>query len=168
MRINKELQIRINKELQIWEDLSTDDIEEMQHWAEDVLFNGKLAYPTPAWLELWYKELGYDGRMRLLVQSTAIPQRVLMSIVRQQQSPDINRGIWTICLKQINVLLTRGTDQINFTFHGPTPYPELKAAHPEENYDPQLVVRTRRGYAIEWLKAIGLDESKFTVIDAIR
>lgn len=161
--------MRINKELQTWEDLTTTDIQVMQRWAEDVLFVGKLEYPTPPWLELWYKELGYDDRQRLLVQSSAVPQRVLMSIVRQQQKPDLNRGILTICLKQVTVLLTGGTDQINFTFQGPTTYPELKAAHPEEDYDPQLTLHTRRGYAVEWLKdKIGLEDGKFTVVDATK
>jgi hypothetical protein len=75
--------VKINKMSQLWEGLSSDDIAALRNWVEDLLFRGKIAYPNPPWLEMWYQELGYDDRQRLLA-STAVPQRILMSIVMAQ------------------------------------------------------------------------------------
>jgi hypothetical protein len=83
--------MRVNKNTQLWEDLTSTEIVEMRHWAEDVVLYGKLAYPNPPWLTLWYSELGFEeDRQRLMLQSTAVPQRVLLSIV-EAMSSEINR-----------------------------------------------------------------------------
>ena len=63
----------------------------------------------------------------------------------------------TFNLTKITVLQGAGTDQINLSVLGPTPYPELAKAHPEENYGITLSVQTRKGYALEWLKQMELD-----------
>ena len=74
--------MKVNKVTQLWEELKPDEISAMRSWAEDVVLRGKIAYPNPPWLMLWYYELGFnEDRQRLLLQSTAVPQKVLLSIV---------------------------------------------------------------------------------------
>ena len=80
--------MRINKVTQLWEDLKPIDISTMTSWAEDVVLCGKIAYPNPPWLMLWYSELGFDeDRQRLMLQSTVVPQRVLLSILNTIKRP---------------------------------------------------------------------------------
>jgi hypothetical protein len=79
--------VKINKSTQLWEDLTPTEIGVMCRWAKDVVLYGKLEYPTPPWLMLWYSELGFDeDRQRLMLQSTAVPQRVLLSTVEAMKT----------------------------------------------------------------------------------
>lgn len=78
--------MKINKVTQLWEDLIPADISAMKTWAEDVVLRGKIAYPNPDWLVFWYMELGFkEENQRLLMQSTAVPQRVLLSIINAME-----------------------------------------------------------------------------------
>jgi hypothetical protein len=79
--------MKVNKATQLWEELRPDEVSAMTSWAEDVVLRGKVAYPDPPWLTLWYSELGFDeDRQRLMLQSTAVPQKVLLSIVKALDS----------------------------------------------------------------------------------
>jgi len=78
--------MRINKKTLLWEDLTVEEAATMRHWAEDVILVGKLAYPNPPWLDFWYKELGYNDDNRLLMQSTVVPVRVLLSVLYHLES----------------------------------------------------------------------------------
>ncbi len=87
--------MKINKQTQLWEDLVPTEIVSMRSWVEDALFRGKIAYPTPAWLEMWYQELGYNDNQQLCLQSNGVPQRILMSIVNAQDAEiaTLSRGL---------------------------------------------------------------------------
>lgn len=80
--------MKIDKETMLFKDLTIDDVKRMQLWVEDVVLNGRLEWPTPDWLETWYSELGFNSDdHRLLTQSTVVPQRVLLSIVKFYEKP---------------------------------------------------------------------------------
>lgn len=156
--------MKINKQTQLWEDLTTDESEEMLRWAEDVVLRGKIAHPIPDWLVLWLSEFNFDDRQYLLLMSTALPQKVLLSVLNAKQNIIFDNGI-KLKLQEITILQTYGPDQIHFTFDGPTTYPEMQREHPEEGYDPELKVNLRKGYALEWLKLMGFDVSKVKIIN---
>ncbi len=73
----------------------------------------------------------------------------------------------TMTLKVLKATVVRGNgpDQISFTVEGPTPFPEMQASHPNENYEPTFLVLTRRGYAEEWLQGMGVDMSEVEIIN---
>lgn len=73
--------MRVNKKTLLFEDLTEDARRELLVWAEDVVLQGKIAYPDPPWVTEWMKVAGYDERQRLLTISTSLPQRILLSLV---------------------------------------------------------------------------------------
>jgi hypothetical protein len=75
--------MKINKATQLWEDLTADDVSKMKTWVESVVLHGTCAYPNPDWLMLWFSELEFNtDRQQLLLQPIAVPQRILLSIVK--------------------------------------------------------------------------------------
>ena len=83
--------MKVNTVTQLWENLNAGEIQEMRAWSEDAVLRGKLPPSDPPWLLLWYKEMGYSlDRDRLLLQSVAVPQRVLLSIVKALSEVDLN------------------------------------------------------------------------------
>lgn len=51
-------------------------------WAENLVLAGTFPPDDPPWLAEWLRVAGYDERQRLMLISTAIPQRILLSVVR--------------------------------------------------------------------------------------
>jgi hypothetical protein len=78
--------MKINKQTQLWEDLTAEESEAMFKWAEDVVLRGKIAYPIPDWITLWLAELKFDERQYLMLMSTALPQKVLLSVLNNKQN----------------------------------------------------------------------------------
>ena len=67
---------------QLFYDLKPSEVEEMYQWAEDVVLRGKIAHPHPFWVQDWLDAMNFDMRQALLVISTCLPQRVLLSVAR--------------------------------------------------------------------------------------
>jgi hypothetical protein len=65
-----------------FQDLDEDSATEILSWAEDVTVRGRIAYPRPDWVQEWLDVMMFDERQALLVTSTVLPQRVLLSLVR--------------------------------------------------------------------------------------
>lgn len=78
----------INPQTLLFEDLSDDEREELRSYAEAVVLEGRFPQPEPFWVAIWAVHAGYDHRQKLLVMSTALPQRILLSLLppRQTQS----------------------------------------------------------------------------------
>jgi hypothetical protein len=77
--------MRINKTTQLFEELTQDEADPLLAWAEDVVLRGDFPPIDPPWLSAWLDTMGYDARQRLLLISTAIPQRVLLSVAHYQR-----------------------------------------------------------------------------------
>lgn len=74
--------MKVNPVTKLWEELTPQEAVDLRQWAENVVLCGKLAYPDPPWLTLWYETLGYRAEhQRIMMQSTAVPQFVLLSLV---------------------------------------------------------------------------------------
>lgn len=75
--------MKINQATQLWEDLTADDVLKMKTWVESTVIYGEFDYPNPDWLMLWFSELEFNtDRQQLLLKSTAVPQRILLSMVK--------------------------------------------------------------------------------------
>jgi len=75
--------MRINKQSMLWEELTPQEKIELYEWAESVVLRGEIP-PHPSWLIQWFETFEYDERQRLLLISTAVPQRVLLSLLRNR------------------------------------------------------------------------------------
>jgi hypothetical protein len=73
-----------------------------------------------------------------------------------------------VSIISVTVLTGSGTDLVSIKFEGPSPFPEIQASSPEQDYGPSLKVETRKGYALEWLKSIGVPMDLVNVIDSGR
>jgi hypothetical protein len=84
--------MKINTETLLFEDITPEEAADMQLWAEDCLLRGKLRSEEedPPWIKAWFTMLGYTPTQRLLLQSTAFPQRVLLSLVHYLQRERAN------------------------------------------------------------------------------
>lgn len=72
--------MRINKETMLFEDLSEQDRSEMLSFAKDLVLRGITPNPLPDFVEQWMTAFGYSDYQRLLIISTALPQRILLSL----------------------------------------------------------------------------------------
>lgn len=78
--------MRINKTTMLFEDISSDERREMLQFCEQIVLHGKPPWPHPAWLTEWLTTFGYDERQALLLMATAIPQRVMLSLLRSERT----------------------------------------------------------------------------------
>lgn len=78
--------MRIDHATMLFVDLTDQEALELQAFAESVVLHGNIPNPQPEWVDQWMREFGYDERQRLLVISTAFPQRVLLSVARYQSA----------------------------------------------------------------------------------
>jgi hypothetical protein len=74
--------MRINPKTLLFEELTPSDRDELLEWAERIVLTGGFPPDDPPWLTEWMRVAGYDDRQRLLLISTAVPQRVLLSLLR--------------------------------------------------------------------------------------
>ena len=74
----------------------------------------------------------------------------------------------SVSVISVTVLTGSGTDLISIKFEGSSPYPEIQAESPDQDYGPSFKVETRKGYALEWLKSIGVPMDLINVIDSGR
>lgn len=73
----------INFATMLFENISNELYAEMLTWAEEVVLKGSVPSPDPDWVSDYLATFGYDNpRQRLLFISTAMPQRVLLSLVK--------------------------------------------------------------------------------------
>ena len=75
----------INMQTQLFENISDDEAERMWIWARNMVLHGHFPPLDPPWITQWLEAFGYDDRQRLLLISTALPQRVLLSLCERQR-----------------------------------------------------------------------------------
>jgi len=85
--------MKINSRTQLLEDFTDSEACKMLLWAEDVVLRGEVAWPDPPFVPDWLDSFGYDERQRLLVISTALPARVLLSLLRAQREAKPARSL---------------------------------------------------------------------------
>lgn len=74
--------MRVHPVTLLFEDITPEEQREMRAWAEDLILRGRLPPQHPAWVTEWMRAGGYtDQQMRMLC-STALPQRVLLSLLQ--------------------------------------------------------------------------------------
>jgi hypothetical protein len=69
----------------------------------------------------------------------------------------------TVPIVSVTVLLRNHPDHISIKFEGPTPFPEIQEQNPETDYGPSFDIEVRKGYALEWLKLMGIPEGLIRV-----
>lgn len=75
----------INPKTLLFEDLTHAEREELRSFAESVVLDGVFPQPEPEWVAFWAIHAGYDHRQKLLVMSTVLPQRILLSLLPPRQ-----------------------------------------------------------------------------------
>lgn len=70
-----------------------------------------------------------------------------------------------VSIISVTVLTRSGTDLVSIKFEGPSPFPEVQDESPDQDYGPSFKVETRKGYALEWLKSIGVSMDLVKVIE---
>lgn len=71
---------KINSKTMLFEDMTIIEAYLLEEWVNAVVLDGKF---TPNGLvEQWYTECGFNQDQRLLVMSTALPQRALLSLLK--------------------------------------------------------------------------------------
>lgn len=74
----------VNLTTQLFEGLTDQEADELQSWVEGVVLRGVFPPKHPDTIEQWFVIFGYDSDHRLLVFSTALPQRVLLSLLKRK------------------------------------------------------------------------------------
>lgn len=69
----------------LFEGMSKDEKKEMLRFARNLIFGGKVPHPLPDFVEQWFEEFGYNQDQRLLVLATALPQRILLSLIEDDE-----------------------------------------------------------------------------------
>lgn len=77
--------MRINEKTMLFEDIPPDLQVEMRTWVENVVLRGELSWPLPSWVQDWMNTFNFDERQTMLIQSTALPQRILLSLLYAQK-----------------------------------------------------------------------------------
>ena len=70
----------------------------------------------------------------------------------------------SVSVISVTVINRNGPDLIDIKFEGRTPFPEIQAQAPEEDYGPSFKVEVRKGYALEWLDSMGVPRGLVRVI----
>jgi hypothetical protein len=76
----------INLATQLFEGLTDQEANELQAWAEGVILHGHFPPKHPNLIEQWFVIFGHNADRRLLVISTALPQRVLLSLLLRRDA----------------------------------------------------------------------------------
>lgn len=71
----------IDSKTLLFDDISVAEWHDLHSWASGVILHGHLRQPEPAWIEEWCRVAQFDSRQKLLMLSTALPQRVLLSLL---------------------------------------------------------------------------------------
>lgn len=76
----------INLTTQLFEGLTDQEAKELQEWAEGAVLRGYLPPKHPDLIQEWFSVFSYDSNRQLLVVSTALPQRVLLSLLKRRDA----------------------------------------------------------------------------------
>jgi len=75
--------MKIHKMSLLFEDIPEDVRADMTSVVEDIVLRGKIPHPYPEWMAEWLKIGEFSDKQHLMVISTVLPARVLISIVRE-------------------------------------------------------------------------------------
>jgi hypothetical protein len=76
----------INLTTQLFEGLTDQEANELQTWVEGVVLRGTIPPEDPNPIKQWLVVFGHNQDRRLLVISTALPQRVLLSLLLRRDA----------------------------------------------------------------------------------
>lgn len=78
--------MKINETTMLFEDLTDGEANEIFRVVEDIVIRGYLPpRPLPKWLDEWMNKFEFNDHRFLLVISTALPQRALLSVIKHQK-----------------------------------------------------------------------------------
>lgn len=77
--------MKIDKTTLLFSEMSYKERVELFEYAEDVVLRGKLPRVPPTWVAQWFEAAGFDDRQGLLVVSTVLPQRILLSLLKEPE-----------------------------------------------------------------------------------
>ena len=73
--------MRINTKTMLWEEIPPETQAHMLAITDAIVFDGKVPYPFPPWLALWFDTFGHDKDQSFVLLTTAIPPRVYRSLL---------------------------------------------------------------------------------------
>lgn len=78
--------MQIDQKTMLYTDILPVERKEMIEVARSIVLDGKVPHPIPLWVTDWLKAFDLDTPdRRLLVLSTAFPQRLLLSLVLESE-----------------------------------------------------------------------------------
>lgn len=77
--------MRVDPKTLLFVDLSEQDSIDLISWAENVVLRGHLPPEDPPWIDAWLAAAKLGDNQRLLVLSTVIPQRALLSVLHHHR-----------------------------------------------------------------------------------
>lgn len=75
----------INLATQLFEGLTDQEANDLQGWVEGAVLRGKFPPKHPNLIQEWFSVFNYNPDQQLLVFSTALPQRVLLSLLKRRE-----------------------------------------------------------------------------------
>lgn len=76
----------INDQTLLFEQLTEEEKDELRTWVEAVVLKGYFPQPEPLWVGVWAVKAGYNPTQKLLVLSTVLPLRILLSLLPPRQT----------------------------------------------------------------------------------
>lgn len=73
--------MKVNQDTSLFEEISSEEREQMLTWVKTVVMRGKLPSPDPAWLNQWMEELNYYGSKKMIALYNEFPQKVMLSLL---------------------------------------------------------------------------------------
>lgn len=75
----------VNKSSMLIENLDEETADQLTSLMEDIVLRGKIN-TSDHFLSHYFNECGFNNEQRLLIMSTAVPQRILLSLVKYYRS----------------------------------------------------------------------------------
>ncbi len=85
---NLEPTMRVDPKTLLITEMTDLEAAAMLEWTEAIVLAGTFPPDDPPWLAEWLRVAGFDGRQRLMVLSTVVPQRALLSLLNHRVSED--------------------------------------------------------------------------------
>lgn len=73
--------MKLNKTTLMFEEMTENDLLQVERFCTDIILHGKIQSPLPDYVEEWLVAAGGERYNDLLMISTALPQRLLLSIL---------------------------------------------------------------------------------------
>ncbi len=75
--------MKIDETTMLFTEISAEDRKEMYPLAKRMILEGFIPNPIPKFITQWMETFEYTERQYLMVMATAIPQRILVSLLEE-------------------------------------------------------------------------------------